>query len=427
MKKILYIIAAAALMLTGCTKEPKETQQTGTVSFDLTYSGEYITKASSVNVADFKIVISRTDGWTKTFARYADMPVALELGSGDYTVTATSGDAKDAAFDQPIYGGSKDFSIVAGEVTPVSITCTLTNMKISFVTTENFKNELSDYTVTVTNASTWNAADASSKTLIWTKADIENQKAGYFTVAPIMIKVDAFRAIDNSETHAELSVSDVAAQDHHIVTLDAKVTGQVSSLSISIDDSMTEKSEGISIPGWDEVPVEGEGGNGDDEDNPGGEEGGEDQPSADAPTMTWEANPDFADTPITNPMDVTILISAPKNIKTFVVSVDSEVLSPVIAALAEQSSYDYYNDGPFDMDLINDPVMVAALDGMGIGIPTGDAIYNQTSVNFSLSSLIPMIMLYSPAPGSLHVFTLKVSDQDGNTLEKTLTFFAPEA
>lgn len=416
---------AAMVALSSCTKEPKQEVKYGSVSFDLNYSGDYITKASSVNVADFKVSITREDGWSKTFDRYADMPVALELAEGQYTVTATSPDTKDAAFDQPIYGGSQDFSIIVGEVTPVNISCTLTNMKVTFVTTENFRNELSDFTVTVTNASTWTSADASSKTLIWDREAIDQNKAGYFTVAPIMIKVDAYRAIDNSETHAELAVSSVAAQDHHIVTLDAKVTGQVNSFSITIDDSMNEKNADVFIPGWDETPVEG----GNEE---GGEEGGntgegEDEPAADAPSMSWEANPDFTDTPITNPMNVDILISAPKKIKTFIVSVDSEVLSPVIAALAEQSSYDYSTDGPFDMDLINDPVMVAALDGMGIGIPTGEAIYNQTSVNFSLSSLIPMIMLYSPAPGSEHIFTLKVTDQEGQTLEKALTFFVPEA
>ncbi|MCQ2147047.1 MAG: DUF4493 domain-containing protein [Bacteroidales bacterium] len=426
MKKILYILAMAAVMLTSCTKEPKQEVKLGTVSFDLTYSGDYITKASSVNVADFKVSITREDGWSKTYDRYADVPTALELAEGEYTVTATSAGDKLAAFDQPIYGGSQNFSIIVGEVTPVSVSCTLTNMKISFVTTENFRNELSDFTVTVTNASTWTAEDASERTLIWDREAIEQNKAGYFTVAPIMIKVDAYRAIDNSETHAELSVSNVAAQDYHIVTLDAKVTGQVNSLNITIDDSMNEKNDNIFIPGWDETPVDG----GNDSGEEGGDNGegeGEDQPSADAPTMSWEANPEFTNTPITNPMNVDILISAPKMIKTFVVSVDSEVLSPVIAALAEQPSYDYFADGPFDMDLINDPVMVAALDGMGIGIPTGDAIYNQTSVNFSLSSLIPMIMLYSPAPGSEHVFTLKVTDQEGQTLEKTLTFFVPEA
>ena len=164
------------------------------------------------------------------------MPEILELGAGEYTITASSPTIKDAAFDLPIYGASQNFKIRTGEVTPISLVCTLQNMKVSFVPSENFKKELSNYTVTVTNAASWTATDVGEKTLVWTKADVEAGKAGYFSVAPLSVKIDGYRAIDGSEAHAAMNITNVAAKDHHIIKLDAKVTGS-SSLSLIVNDS----------------------------------------------------------------------------------------------------------------------------------------------------------------------------------------------
>ena len=409
------------MAVAGCRKNPIAPAEPGTLQMTLSYGGEYKTKAAdNSNVADFKVSIVRTDGWKADYDRYGDMPQMLQLGSGNYTVTASSPLNLPAAFDQPVYGGSADFKIVSGQVTPVSMVCGLTNMKVSFTTSENFRKELQNYTVTVTNASSWNSADLAEHSLVWDKAAVDEGKEGYFSVAPLMIKVDGYRTVDNTEAHAELAVASVAARDHHIINLDARVTGNAG-ITIILDDTVTEKTEDVLVPGWDEAPVE----RPDNPDDPGGDDPEDPPTPSTAPTMNWEANPDFADTPISDEMDVNILIEAPEKIASFVVLVDSDVLSDVIAALAEDSSYSYAADGPYTMDLINDAVLVAALDGMGLGIPTGDALLGQTSVVFSLSNLIPMLSLYAPASGSKHTFTLTVVDEKGQSLQKALTFVAP--
>jgi hypothetical protein len=235
-----------------------------------------------------------------------------------------------------------------------------------------------------------------------------------------MIKVDGYRTVDNTEAHAELAVASVAAKDHHIINLDARVTGNAG-IAIILADTVTEKEADVLVPGWDEVPVE----RPDDPDNPDGPDDPDPPTPSTAPTMTWEANPDFSDTPISDQMDVTILIEAPEKIESFVVTVDSDILADVIAALAEDASYSYAEDGPYDMDLIYNTTLVEALGGMGLGIPTGEELRGQTSVEFSLSNLIPMISLYAPAPGSRHTFTLTVVDEKGQSLQKPLTFVAP--
>ena len=138
--------------------------------------------------------------------------------------------------------------------------------------------------------------------------------------------------------------------------------------------------------------------------------------------MRWDVNPTFAPTPIEDVMDVNITISAPESIKEFVVSVDSSVLSDVIAAMAGDPSYSWTKDGPFDMDLIGDEALVSALSSM---LPTGDQLYGKTEVLFSLSTLVPLIKAYSPESGSNHIFTMKVTDMKGQTLSKSITFVMP--
>ncbi|MBQ9463169.1 MAG: DUF4493 domain-containing protein [Bacteroidales bacterium] len=412
MKKILYIVAVAAAVA-ACTVQ-KTPEGTGMLSLTAAQEGVYATKANDV-LADFVVDIVRpSDGWTKHYDRYIDIPQTISLGSGDYTITVASPQFRNAAWDLPYYKGTADFTIRVDELTPVNVTASLQNMKVSFVLTDNFKNELTSYTIVVTNASSWDASDAASKTLTWSSAtgDVE-QTAGYFSVAPLRVKVDGYRAIDNSETHSELVIPNVAAQDYHIITLDARVTGQMNGISITIDPSLNDRESSVEVPGWDEVPVDG-GNDPDPEPDPGP---GPDPQPATAPTMTWASNPEFARTPIRSEMDVNITINAQEGIRDFVIDVDSSILGGVIAGMGGESN----SDGTVKMDLINNASLVTALGNLGV--PTGDQLKDKTEVEFSLSNLVPMILMYSPASGSEHTFTLKVTDNKSQSLEKAIVFY----
>ena len=412
MKKILTAFAAIAVLFSCTSKENPVIEQTGTLSLKLSSSGDYITKAGQDDTDEFKIELTRADGWSLSYDRFADMPEILDLAEGDYTISAISPESKHASFDLPIYGATENFTIRVGELTPVSLVCTLQNMKVSFLLSDNFKKELSDYNISVTNASSWTASDAGERTLTWDKAAADAGTPGYFSVAALMVKVDGYRSVDNSEAHAMMTITDVAPRDHHIIYIDAQVTGSVSGVSIAVDETVNEKNSDIYIPGWDETPVDG-GQSGDDDDP--------EEPST-APTMIWELNPTFAPTAIEDEMDVNITISAPEAIESLVVTVDSYVLSDVIAAMAGNTTYSWATDGPFDMDLIGDEALVSALSSM---LPTGDALYGQTEVLFSLSTLVPMIKIYNPESGSNHIFTIKVTDAKGQTLSKSITFVMP--
>ena len=423
MKKILYIIAAAAAVA-ACGTKSQMPEGSGLLSLTAVQEGSFVTKSNDV-LADFVVDIVRpADGFTKHYDRYIDIPQTIELGSGDYTITVASPEHKEAAWDLPFYSGSADFTIRVDELTPVHVTVRLQNMKVSFVLSDSFRSELSSYSIVVTNAASWDAADVAQKSLVWSSLSDVEQKAGYFSVAPLRVKVDGYRASDATESHTELLISNVAPQDHHIIKLDAVVTGQLNGLSITIDPTVNDREADVVVPGWDEAPVEGGGnsgdsGNDDPTDDP-TDEPGTDPQSSTAPTMTWDVNPTFAPTPIRDEMDVEIEIEAPEGIKDFVVDVDSDVLGETIAGLAGED-YTYSAGNPFRMDLIGDAAMIEALNGM---IPVGDQLKDQTHVDFSLSQLVPLINVYSPTSGSQHTFTLKVTDNKGQSLEKAVVFYA---
>ena len=417
MKKILFAMSAAAVMFAGCKKTEITTSEAGlgSVSFSISSdNSEYVTKAElpQVDVNTFKVKITGKDnGYSEEWASVSEMPGVLELVSGNYTVTATSPDAKPVAWDQPVYGGSQDFTVMVGKVSNVNLKCSITNMMVTINPTDDFLNELTGWNVTVTSE---------DGHLTWNRTEYDEGKAAFFDVAPLNVLVKGERFDGTAVIQQTLIIDEVAAKDHHIINLDAKVTGSIEEggLHLTVDNTVNDKNENINIPGLEEIPVEDEPGT----EEPGGETGDEEDPQpSTAPVMTWEANPDFAVTPITDPMsDVTIKIDAPEGIKEFIVKVESPTmafLSIVSGMVSAENAH--VAEGYVILDLINDATAVAALGEL---LPAGDAVNGQTTVNFSLSQLVPLINGFNPESGSIHTFTLSVTDQKDQTLSKSVSF-----
>ena len=454
MKKIFFSIIAAAAVFTRCNQEVIGQQGSGSLSIDLSCRSdlhEVETKATDEDIINnLMIDITRPyDNWSVKYNPFSSIRGKIvELGSGDYVLTATSPVKEHAAFDQPIYEGSEEFKILTGQVTTVDVICAISNAKVTVNLSSNFVDELAHYTVTVSNA---------KGSLIWNKNAIDDdfkpvaidgityytgKEAGWFTVSPLTITIDGHRSIDNTTASATAFIESVNPADHHILNIDAKVTGQLGDVdengdvikqpvTITISHDVNPIDQTIVIPGFEEIPVPGDGpSSGDDEgddegddntgdDNTGGNDPVDPTPS-DAPYVVWEANPSFAPMNIDDNLNADLVIMVPKKVVTFKVEVDSEQLSPTIAALCSYA--DTYTSGPSTMDLIGDATLVENLGGMGLGLPLGDEILGKDQVPFSLSALIPMINLYQPAPGTQHKFTLKVTDEAGNSLEQLIIF-----
>ncbi|MBE6236861.1 MAG: DUF4493 domain-containing protein [Bacteroidales bacterium] len=440
MKKIFFPIIAAAAIFTGCNREVIEQTGTGSLAVDLTCKSnlhEVVTRATDDEIInDLVIDIQRPyDNWTKTYDPFSSIRgKVVELGSGDYILTASSASKEHAAFDQPIYSGSKDFKILTGQVTTVDVICAITNVKVTVNLSDNFVQELSGYTVTVSNGKgnlSWNknaGEDDFKPVAIEGQTYYTGNEAGWFTAAPLSITIDGHRAIDNTSASATMIIEDVKAADHHVLNIDAKVTGTLGGINITINHDVNEIDQNIVIPGFDEEYVPGDepsDGSGDDT----GEEGGNDDntgnepvdptPST-APYLVWEANPSFAPMNIDDDLNADLVVNAPKKVKTFEVIVDSEALSPTVAALCSYA--DSYESGPAVMDMIGDATLLENLAGMGLGLPLGDEILGKETVPFYLTSLIGLINIYGPEPGAQHKFTLKVTDEEGGILEQLVVF-----
>ena len=409
-------MSAAAVMFAGCKKTEITTSEAGlgSVSFSISSdNSEYVTKAElpQVNVNTFKVKITGKDnGYSEEWASVSEMPGVLELVSGNYTVTATSPDAKPVAWDQPVYGGSQDFTVMVGKVSNVNLKCSITNMMVTINPTDDFLNELTGWNVTVTSE---------DGHLTWNRTEYDEGKAAFFDVAPLNVLVKGERFDGTEVIQQTLIIDEVAAKDHHIINLDAKVTGSIEGggLHLTVDNTVNDRNENINIPGLEEIPVEDEPGT----EEPGGETGDEEDPQpSTAPVMEWASNPTFETMPISSDMDVVINISAQEKIKAFVVKVESpsaEFLATVSAMVSPENAH--LDENYVNLDLINDATAIAMLSSL---MPTGDALKGQTSVDFSLSELVPMINGFSPASGSIHTFTLSVTDEKDQTLSKPVSF-----
>ena len=420
MKKTVYTIIAAAIALTSCNTEVFITEEKGEMMLDLSCSSEYNivgTKAESdediINNLSVKIV-RPADGWTKTFEPFSSIKgTVISLGSGNYTITASSPVKKDAAFDQPVYEGSTDFTISTGQVANVSLICKVANVKVSLQLSKNFVEELSDYSITVTNGKgilKWekNANQTDFKPVIVEGETLYTGiKSGYFSVAPLTIQVNGHRSLDNSSASTSYFINDPRAADHHILKLDANVTGTLGGISITIDNTVNDIENTVTVPGFNEIPVPG-----DEPQDPGTEEPGTDPEPSTAPTLVWDANPTFAPMAINDAMNADLVVNAPEKIAQFKVKVDSPNLTAAIQGLT--------TGGSDTMDLVNDAAMIEFL--AGLGIPTGENIVGKTTVNFFITDLVKMINMYGPETGTQHHFILMITDEKGQEMNKKVTF-----
>ena len=415
MKKILLTMAAAATVFAGCNKNEVGTDAgSGMLRLQVGYAGEYNDKTPDLvpvkSDADdqafidtFVISIEKTSGAPYSLEctvaqfneQYADG--ILSLSPGSYTVSVSSPGSEKAAWDQPVYGVTKEFTIVEDVLTPLELVCSLTNMMVSVKLSENFKSELSAYSIVITGD-----YEDGSASLTWSSADVDAEsRAGYFAVAPLSVEIQGTRALDGSEARKTYRIEDVAAADHHILNIDAKTTG-ASQPSISIDYTVNEKPVDITVPGFEEIPI------------PDEEPEDPDVPSEDAPELVWDANPTFERWPLAATMDVNLVVNAPGKIAGFKVDIKSETLQSLLESFT------------MPMDLINDQTVKEFMSSPFIGLPVGDDLSGKTSVEFPLSTLLPMLYGLGPEPGTEHTFTLIVTDEAGQELNQSLVFYMPE-
>lgn len=419
MKRSIITILAAAAVLAGCKQTKVEENkgyfvlQSVTADADLN-EVNVSTKAMPSELADINTFVVKIEsnlegGGTQTYNYKDILDQAIELPTGSYRITAGSPAGKAAAWDQPLFEGTQNFTVVAGATSPVNVKCSLSNTMVSIKCTDTFKTELQEFNIKVS------ATD--NDFLTWSKTGKENSDAlaaelskdGYFSASELYVQIDGKREIDGSTAALTYVVKNVHPKDHIILNLDARVTGQVQQITLAVDGTVNDRTENIVVGGFEEIPIP-------DPIDPTPDPNPDPQPDPSLPakpSLVWEANPTFALTELKSEgMSVEITVNVPGKVKDFLIDVKSDCaeFEGVIKSMT--------GDG-LTMDLVNNAALSSLND---LGIPTGDSVKGKTTVPFSLSSLLPMILLYNPEVNSYHTFTLKVTDEAGQTLTQALQF-----
>lgn len=105
-------------------------------------------------VEDYQIRIVTDKDTVKSYDRFDKMPSEIELPEGAYTIVASKGNNLPAEFENPYFEGSTAFTIKEGMSTPLDMTCTLGNARITAEYTDDFKEAYSEYTVLLSSSYT---------------------------------------------------------------------------------------------------------------------------------------------------------------------------------------------------------------------------------------------------------------------------------
>lgn len=419
MKRSIITILAAAAVLAGC-KQTKVEENKGyfvlqSVTADANLNEVNVsTKAMPSELVDINTFVVKIEsnlegGGTQTYNYKDILDQAIELPTGSYRITAGSPAGKAAAWDQPLFEGTQNFTVVAGATSPVNVKCSLSNTMVSIKCTDTFKTELQEFNIKVSATDndflTWSKTGKESSDAL----AAELSKDGYFSASELYVQIDGKREIDGSTAALTYVVKNVHPKDHIILNLDARVTGQVQQITLAVDGTVNDRTENIVVGGFEEIPIP-------DPIDPTPDPNPDPNPDPSLPakpSLVWKANPTFEVTELkSDGMSVEITVNVPGKVKDFLIDVKSDCaeFEGVIKSMT--------GDG-LTMDLVNNAALSSLND---LGIPTGDSVKGRDTVPFSLSSLLPMILLYNPEVNSYHTFTLKVTDEAGQTLTQALQF-----
>ena len=445
MKKIFYSIFAAVAMFTACNEEVI-TDGTGSLNLKIgEVSDKYMTKSDAIDTDEFYVTLTdwngnvvESDGVTYRNILYKNLPDEISgLPSGPYTISVSSHeDIPAASFDNPVYGGSTTFTVKTGATTPVTVRCTVQNVKVTINPSANFLSELTSYTITVTNEDGGSVHWTDDATVTGANVTTDLTLPAHFSVSALDVNVTGYRKINGAELNLQENaewngkIAEVAAADHHIINIDARTTGAAggeNGITITVDGSqLNEVESNLDVPGFEDVPVDGP-------DRGENEEGGEEEEAVSTITLSWpghEADKDgvFPAVDIVAGMSVELTVGAEAGIAGFVIRLESD--TPAFMSLCSMMTSTVLTadqaaeQGYVMIDLIEDPEAVTKM--AGVGLSTGDLLKDKTSVPFSLSTLVPMIPSAGQAGSDTnHTFILTVTDNNGDENSWSLTFHVP--
>lgn len=445
--KTLAAMAVAAMLATGCIKEEPNYRQNGTggtdgtqsavgylslegLSMRVIYDAETETRPDDTAnetqrpstradetqpaVDDFLVEILDAEGKSVLKQTYGELKTAfagadnrLELPVDSYTMRVRSEEetaTPAAAWEHPVYGTTVEVPIRKNEATSVGeVVCKLQSIKVTVLCSADLAAKLTDdtaSTVSLGDASMTFALDETraayflpqeeSNTLEFklTGKFADTQEPTDFSKTITGVKAGQWRKIALVISHA----------DKGDIQLDITVDNFVEDEEIVVDGTDGSEEPGIEEPGTDPDP----------EPDP--------EPGTGA-TIVWKEYDIDSQQTVTADMRIEIDVTAPKGIRSFVVSIESATLTPLLPTIGLPAQ--------FDLCQIDDPQLQALLGNSieegGLGFPINDKVRNQTYVPFSITYFVQMLV---NIPGE-HNFKLDVTDNEGVTVSKTVQLLTP--
>lgn len=349
--------------------------------------------------------------------KYADMPEVIEMPVGDYTVTAESHDVQPAEWDKPYYLGSADFTIESGKITNIGeVSCKFSSIKVTVV----FEGEIIGYV----GADSKVTIEAGDTKLEYSPSET---RAGYFKKlegsSTMAVRFDG--TLNGIETHTVFTNTDVTAGTHYRFTFSSKpipsIPGESGTITNPVDPT-TGIGLNVNMKGQDvdgNIVVEEDLVNVKPEDRPGYQPGDEPE-NPDKPDPKPETTIDFkTDLSWDEP-------NAIVDGGTYVVTIKSEEPLAKLEVKIESDNEDFIASAgamlPLEFDLATPPDGYADTFKNDLGLPVGDDVKGQNTVEFNISGLVPLLAGF---PGT-HTFTLSATDDKGGNLTKKLQFLAVE-
>lgn len=232
MNRLKFLVfTLMVVVFASCSRdENTPSANEGYIDIQLTASSEMQEVASRAEesgvpeAGDFSLTIKNADGETiGSWEKFSEYDASTVVPVGEYTVSASYGDATAEGFDGLSYAGSSSANVTEGETTEVSVQCTINKARVSIAYTDAFKQYFSAYSASVTSSHSNKVSFAADET-----------RAAYFVPGDLDVYLDVTRPGASEKT--TLKVKTLAAEVKHEYRLTMDVDAGTSTLKITFND-----------------------------------------------------------------------------------------------------------------------------------------------------------------------------------------------
>ena len=154
------VLLSIGIVLTSCEGDDQASKRMGQFSLRLAADTTSIIKDMSsgltksvaseledfANIADYTVLVMKEKDTVIHYKRFDQMPASISLAEGAYQLIAKKGEDLPAEFLNPYFEGSASFTVKEQMNTPIDVTCTLANARVTVDYTNDFLEAYDEYT-----------------------------------------------------------------------------------------------------------------------------------------------------------------------------------------------------------------------------------------------------------------------------------------